>query len=123
MALQPWHVASAPRTIFPGRNNSPQCGIYILSLSDAIAPAQIHPCAFSTLDRHDPGEDKGSGIQQSTLDALELPGRYRDQVAAAQAYDEAAQHFFGEHAWLNFPQGLDAWLQAQDFTTPSRAAA
>jgi hypothetical protein len=30
-------------------------------------------------------------------------GRYGDEVAAAQAYDEAARRWFGAYAWLNFP--------------------
>jgi hypothetical protein len=38
-------------------------------------------------------------------------GRYHDEVAAAQAYDEAARELFGEHARLNFPDGVDAWLE------------
>jgi hypothetical protein len=37
-------------------------------------------------------------------------GRFRDETAAAQAYDEAARAFFGEHARLNFPDGVDAAL-------------
>jgi hypothetical protein len=40
-------------------------------------------------------------------------GRFRDEIAAAQAYDEAARELFGEHARLNFPHGVDAWLEAQ----------
>lgn len=50
-------------------------------------------------------------------------GRYQDEIAAAQAYDEAARQWFGDDAWLNFPQGVDAWLEAEGFTSPSRAAA
>ncbi len=37
-------------------------------------------------------------------------GRFRDELAAAEAYDEAARELFGEHARLNFPDGVDAWL-------------
>jgi hypothetical protein len=40
-------------------------------------------------------------------------GRYRDEIAAAQAYDEAAGELYGEHARLNFPDGVDAWLEAE----------
>jgi hypothetical protein len=38
-------------------------------------------------------------------------GSFRDEIAAAQAYDEAARELFGEHARLNFPEGVDAWLE------------
>jgi hypothetical protein len=38
-------------------------------------------------------------------------GSFRDEIAAAQAYDEAARQLFGEHARLNFPHGIDAWLK------------
>jgi hypothetical protein len=38
-------------------------------------------------------------------------GSYHDEIAAAQAYDEAARELFGEHARLNFPEGVDAWLE------------
>jgi hypothetical protein len=40
-------------------------------------------------------------------------GRFGDELAAAQAYDEAARELFGEHARLNFPDGVDAFLDAQ----------
>jgi predicted site-specific integrase-resolvase len=40
-------------------------------------------------------------------------GRFHDELAAAQAYDEAASELFGEHARLNFPDGLDAWLEVE----------
>lgn len=40
-------------------------------------------------------------------------GRYGDEIAAAMAYDEAARELFGEHAWLNFPDGVDAWLESE----------
>ena len=39
-------------------------------------------------------------------------GRFGDEIAAAQAYDEAARELFGEHAYLNFPDGIDAFLAA-----------
>lgn len=37
-------------------------------------------------------------------------GKFHDEIAAAQAYDEAAREWFGEHARLNFPDGIDAFL-------------
>jgi hypothetical protein len=37
-------------------------------------------------------------------------GRFDDEIAAAEAYDEAARELFGEHARLNFPDGIDAAL-------------
>jgi len=40
-------------------------------------------------------------------------GRFRDEIAAAQRYDEAARELHGEHARLNFPDGIDAWLEAE----------
>ena len=40
-------------------------------------------------------------------------GNFGDEFAAAQAYDEAARELFGEHARPNFPNGLDAWLEAE----------
>ena len=39
-------------------------------------------------------------------------GRFRDETAAAEAYDEAARELFGEHARPNFPDGIDAWIEA-----------
>jgi predicted site-specific integrase-resolvase len=39
-------------------------------------------------------------------------GRFRDEIAAAEAYDEAARELFGEHARLNFPDGVDAFVAA-----------
>lgn len=40
-------------------------------------------------------------------------GRFSDEVEAAQAYDAAARELFGEHAYLNFPDGVAAWLNAK----------
>lgn len=41
-------------------------------------------------------------------------GSYHDEIAAAEAYDEAARELFGEHARLNFPDGVDAYLAAEN---------
>jgi hypothetical protein len=40
-------------------------------------------------------------------------GRFNNEIAAAQAYDEAARELFGEYAYLNFPDGVDARLEAE----------
>lgn len=40
-------------------------------------------------------------------------GRFHDEIAAAEKYDEAARELFGEHARLNFPDGVDAWLKQE----------
>jgi transposase len=53
-------------------------------------------------------------------------GRFRDEIAAAEAYDEAARELFGEHARLNFPDGVDAFLageRAREGEDETRAAA
>ena len=50
-------------------------------------------------------------------------GSFHDEIAAAQAYDEAARDLFGEHARLNFPNGIDAWLDAEHSRQINRAAA
>jgi hypothetical protein len=34
-------------------------------------------------------------------------GRFDDEIAAARADDEAARELFGEHAYQNFPDGID----------------
>jgi len=41
-------------------------------------------------------------------------GQFTDELAAAVAYDEAARQWFGEHARLNFPDGVDAWLACDE---------
>lgn len=40
-------------------------------------------------------------------------GYFRDEIAAAEAYDEAARELFGEHARLNFPDGVEAKLMRE----------
>ena len=50
-------------------------------------------------------------------------GSFRDEIAAAQAYDEAARELFGEHARLNFPDGVDAALEREAMDGPRQAAA
>src|SRR5688572_8576908 len=40
-------------------------------------------------------------------------GTFTDELAAAAAYDEAARQWYGQHARLNFPDGIDAWLAAE----------
>ena len=47
-------------------------------------------------------------------------GRFYDEIDAAETYDIAARHFFGEHAWLNFPDGHP---RESAIATQSRAAA
>jgi hypothetical protein len=49
--------------------------------------------------------------------------RYGDEIAAALAYDEAARQWFGEYARLNFPEGVDAWLEKEGFIAPTRSKA
>jgi hypothetical protein len=49
-------------------------------------------------------------------------GRFRDEIAAAEAYDEAARELFGEHARLNFPDGIDAFLAADGDVAAREAA-
>jgi hypothetical protein len=50
-------------------------------------------------------------------------GRFHDELAAAQAYDEAAMKFFGEHARLNSPDGIDVFLAHEQEILPAAAAA
>jgi hypothetical protein len=50
-------------------------------------------------------------------------GRFGDELAAAEAYDEAARGLFGEHAYLNFPDGIDAWLEQQATELKTESAA
>ncbi|MGN6725534.1 MAG: MerR family DNA-binding transcriptional regulator [Tepidisphaeraceae bacterium] len=40
-------------------------------------------------------------------------GGFHDELAAAEAYDEAARELFGEHARLNFADGIDARLEQE----------
>jgi hypothetical protein len=50
-------------------------------------------------------------------------GRFGDELAAAVAYDEAAREWFGGDARLNFPEGVDAWLEREGFAAAGREAA
>ena len=52
-------------------------------------------------------------------------GQFTDEIAAAVAYDEAAKQWYGEHARLNFPDGVDAYLEREGYTSeaPQREAA
>jgi hypothetical protein len=40
-------------------------------------------------------------------------GSFRDEIAAAEAYDDAARKLFGEHARLNFPDGVEMELMRE----------
>lgn len=40
-------------------------------------------------------------------------GRFEDEIAAAQAYDEAARELYGALAYQNFPDGVDAFLEKE----------
>jgi hypothetical protein len=50
-------------------------------------------------------------------------GRFGSEIAAAEAYDEAAKELFGEYAWLNFPDGIDVWLEQQAAKLKTESAA
>ena len=50
-------------------------------------------------------------------------GRFSNEIAAAQAYDEAARELFGEYAYLNFPDGVDVWLERREARRDERASA
>jgi hypothetical protein len=50
-------------------------------------------------------------------------GQFTDELAAAVAYDEAAQEWYGEHARLNFPDGVDAWIEQDMASRQSDATA
>jgi predicted site-specific integrase-resolvase len=58
-------------------------------------------------------KSKGKWVAQIKRDGKRHLGRYDDEIAAAEAYDEAARETWGEHARLNFPDGIDAWLEQQ----------
>jgi hypothetical protein len=49
-------------------------------------------------------------------------GSFHDEIAAAQAYDEAARELFGEHARLNFPDGVDVRLEREALAAEATAA-
>jgi hypothetical protein len=76
------------------------------------------------LIRGQPPSSRFKGVSWHTKDevwraAIKLQGvsrrlgSFRDEIAAAEAYDEAARELFGEHARLNFPDGVDARLAAE----------
>jgi hypothetical protein len=50
-------------------------------------------------------------------------GLFHDEIAAAEAYDEKARELFGEHARLNFPDGVEAGLGCGAGFHPARAEA
>jgi hypothetical protein len=50
-------------------------------------------------------------------------GMFDDEIAAAQAHDEVAHELFGEHARLNFPDGVDAALELENAREADREAA
>ena len=50
-------------------------------------------------------------------------GYFDDEIAAAEAYDEAAREWFGEHARPNFPDGIDAWLAGGEQSRAEKEAA
>jgi hypothetical protein len=62
-------------------------------------------------------------VQISSGEVHRHIGRFGDEIAAAEAYDEAARELFGEHAYLNFPDGVDAWLEAEATRTKRAEAA
>ena len=64
-------------------------------------------------------EQRGKWVAQITKgDVHRLIGRFDDELAAAEAYDEAARELFGEHAYLNFPHGIDGrWSPPHRLTT------
>jgi hypothetical protein len=56
-------------------------------------------------------ERKGKWLAQVSKEGrCRRLGYFDDEIAAAEAYDEAARELFGEHARPNFPDGIDAWL-------------
>ena len=59
-------------------------------------------------------ERTGRWVAQISVDGHRRRiGRYHDEIAAAEAYDEAAHSAWGEHARLNFPHGIDARLEQE----------
>jgi hypothetical protein len=50
-------------------------------------------------------------------------GNFDAETDAAEAYDRAARVLFGEHARLNFPDGVDARPEAEGYMPTVRAAA
>ena len=56
---------------------------------------------------------RGRWVAQCKRDGKSYLGRFDDELAAAEAYDEAARETWGEHARLNFPDGVDAFLEGE----------
>ena len=55
--------------------------------------------------------DRGKWVAQIKVEGRRRQiGRFDDEIAAAEAYDKAARAAWGEHARLNFPDGIDARL-------------
>ena len=69
-------------------------------------------------------ERTGFWVAQINVEGLHRRiGRFRDEIAAAEAYDEAAWAAWGEYARLNFPKGIDAALEAEDHADDQKRAA
>jgi hypothetical protein len=66
---------------------------------------------------------RGKWIAHVKIDGVSRHlGRFDNELAAAEVRDEAARELFGEHARLNFPDGIDGCL-AREAEASKRAAA